>query len=182
MYAEVLIEYKVKSLDRTFTYVIPEYLRNVIKPGMKVTVPFGTGNGTINGFVINIKDETEQANLKSIIAVTDSFLCLNKELLDLGHYMKDTYLCTLISAYQTMLPTSLKIKDNKSNYQKYETYLTINMPVDFIKTYIDEVKHASQKEILTSLLKEEQVLKNKYSSSSVQRINQRKKGISLSNR
>ena len=175
MYAEVLIEYKVKSLDRTFTYIIPEYLRDIIKPGMKVTVPFGTGNGTINGFVTKVKNETDQATPKSIIAVTDSFLCLNKELLDLGYYMKDTYLCTLISAYQTMLPTSLKIKTNTSNYQKYETYLTLNMPEDFIKTYIDEVRHDSQKEILEALLNEERVLKNKYSSSSVQTL--LKKGL-----
>lgn len=175
MYAEVLIEYKVKSLDRTFTYIIPEYLKNIIKPGMKVTVPFGLGDDTINGFVTKIKNDTNQGNLKSIIAVTDSFLVLNKELLSLGVFMKETYLCTLISAYQTMLPTSLKIKDNKSNYQKTTTYLVKNMPLDFIKTYINEVKHSSQKEILESLLEEDRILKNKYSSSSVQTL--LKKGL-----
>ena len=110
MYAEVLIEYKVKSLDRTFTYIIPEHLRGILKPGMKVTVPFGLGDGTINGFVLNIKNETDLGNLKSIIAITDIELVLNEELLKLGHFLKDTYLCTLISAYQTMLPSSLKIK------------------------------------------------------------------------
>ena len=175
MYAEVLIEYRVKSLDRTFTYVIPDYLRDVIKPGMKVTVPFGMGDDTINGFVTKIKNETDQGNLKSIIAVVDSFLVLNKELLELGYFMKNTYLCTLISAYQTMLPTSLKIKNNTSNYQKYTTYLVKNMPDDFIKAYIDEVKYASQKDILSSVLKEQRVLKNKYSTSSVETL--LKKGL-----
>ena len=175
MYAEVLIEYKVKSLDRTFTYVIPEYLIDIIKPGMKVTVPFGAGSGTINGFVTKIKNDTEQGNLKSIVAVNDSFLVLNEELLELGHFMKDTYLCTLISAYQTMLPSSLKIKTNETNYQKYTTYLTSNMAEDFIKAYIEETKHESQKTVLTAILEEKRVLKSNFSSSSVQTL--LKKGI-----
>jgi primosomal protein N' len=40
MYAKVLIEYEVKSLDHVFTYIIPEKLKN-IHIGMKVKVFFG---------------------------------------------------------------------------------------------------------------------------------------------
>ena len=170
MYAEVLIEYKVKSLDKTFTYIIPEYLRKIIKPGMKVTVPFGMGDDTINGFVTKVKNETDQGNLKSIIAITDSFLVLNRELLELGHFMKNTYLCTLISAYETMLPSSLKIKSSMSNYQKYETYLVKSMPIEFIKQYIEETKYASQKLILEDLISKDRILKKNYSPSSVQTL------------
>mgnify|MGYP006896824561 CR=1 FL=1 len=57
MYAEVLVQYGVKSLDHTFTYIIPESLRNVLQVGMKVFVPFGKQE--INGFVTKIKDTTE---------------------------------------------------------------------------------------------------------------------------
>jgi len=39
MYAKVLIQYKVKSLDRMFTYKIPSTLNLVV--GSKVKVPFG---------------------------------------------------------------------------------------------------------------------------------------------
>lgn len=176
MYAEVLIEYKVKSLDRTFTYIIPEHLRGILKPGMKVTVPFGLGDGTINGFVLNIKNETDLGNLKSIIAITDIELVLNEELLKLGHFLKDTYLCTLISAYQTMLPSSLKIKTIKSKYQKYETYITLKMPKSFVLSYIDnEARNDIQKNILRRLIEEDKVLKKEFSSSSVQTL--LKKGI-----
>ena len=54
VYAEVLIQYGAKALDRQFTYIIPEYLRDNLKVGMKVTIPFG--NSKVNGFVINIKE------------------------------------------------------------------------------------------------------------------------------
>ena len=147
MYAEVLIEYKVKSLDRTFTYSVPQEMQSVIKKGMKVTVPFGNGDKTINGFVTNIKEESNLGNLKSIISIEDEELVLTDELLSLGEYIRDTYLCTLISSYQTMLPSSLKIKTISSSYQKYDTYIKKAMPKSFIKDYIvNEAKNDTQKE------------------------------------
>lgn len=176
MYAEVLIEYKVKSLDKTFTYHIPKHLENIIKPGMKVCVPFGIGSSTINGFVVKVKDETEQGNLKNILAVIDAELVLNRELLELGYYIRDTYLCTLISAYQTMLPTSLKIKTQKSNYQKYESFLSLSMPKDFIKNYIEnEASSNQQKVLLNELLKNDKMNKKEFSPSSVNTL--LKKGL-----
>lgn len=168
MYAEILIEYKVKSLDRTFTYRIPEKLVGTLKPGMKVVVPFGLGDGTLNGFVTAIKDETDNYNLKTIVDITDSELVLTDELLLLGRFIRDTYLSTLISAYQTMLPSSLKIKTSKSKFQKYETYIKLKMPADFVKMFIREnAKNQTQRDILNRLISEEKILKSEVSSSSV---------------
>lgn len=176
MYAEVLIEYKVKSLDKSFTYIIPDNLRNIIKVGMKVIVPFGQGDSHINGFVTNIKDSCEYDDVKTIIGVTDSELVLNSELMELGKYVRDNTLCTLISAYSTMLPSSLKIKDQTSNYQKYDVYLESNMPLDFIKAYIDEeVRNETQKAILEDILEKGKILKKNYSQSSASTL--LKKGI-----
>ena len=39
MIASVLIEYNVKSLDKTFDYIIPDNLKDKIKIGNKVLVP-----------------------------------------------------------------------------------------------------------------------------------------------
>ena len=41
MYANVLIQHKIKSLDHTFTYHIPDKLVNELEIGMKVSIPFG---------------------------------------------------------------------------------------------------------------------------------------------
>ena len=38
MYGEVLVEYGVKTLDKTFTYIIPNHLKDKIQIGMKVIV------------------------------------------------------------------------------------------------------------------------------------------------
>ncbi|NLL01771.1 MAG: primosomal protein N' [Mollicutes bacterium] len=160
MYADVIVEYGVKSLDRTFTYLIPEKFKNKLKIGMKVVVPFG--KVTINGFVINIKDTTENTDLKEIISITNEEFSLNKELLELGKYLKESTLCTLITAYNTMFPSSMKIKTIKNNYNLYDTYLRIK-DINKAENYLNyNTKAFRRKEVITRLLDREIILKNEY--------------------
>ena len=134
MIAGVLVEYRVKSLDKTFTYKIPDFLRDKLKVGMKVKIPFGSLE--INGFVLKIlSNTTNMGDLKEIKCIVDEYFILNDELLELGKYLKEKTLCSLMTAYQTMLPSSLKIKTQKNNYQLYDTYVYLNNKVD-IEQYI----------------------------------------------
>ena len=97
MYAEVLVEISAKSIDKTFTYLIPLNLISKVKVGVLVQVPFAKNK--IEGFVLKIKDEIEDKNyeVKEIIAVVSEEVILNQELLELGKYISDTTLSTLIS-------------------------------------------------------------------------------------
>jgi len=166
MFADVLIEYNAKAIDQTFTYIIPDSLKDTIKVGMKVLVPFA--NRTINGFVTNIKDNYEDSfELKEISSIVDEYFCLNNELLEMGTYLQSKTLCTKIAAYQTMLPSSLKVKDQKSNYSKYLTYLELNQDESKVKEYIDSNKRSpKQNEILNNLLEQKRILKNSIESKS----------------
>ena len=168
MYADVLVEYMVKSVDKSFTYKIPNNLQDVLKVGMKVIVPFGKSK--INGFVIGIKNTSELSNLKEIIEISNEDFILNEELIKLGKIIKETTLCTLISAYQCMLPTSMKVKTIKSNYQKYNEYLVIT-DKNKAKDYINSHKRAKvQCELLNRLLVDEKILKKDYDSSLVNKL------------
>ena len=126
MYAEVLVEISAKSIDKTFTYLIPLNLISKVKVGVLVQVPFAKNK--IEGFVLKIKDEIEDKNyeVKEIIAVVSEEVILNQELLELGKYISDTTLSTLISAYQVMLPSGYKAGNNKKIKKKYETYVSID--------------------------------------------------------
>ena len=55
MYADVIIEYGNKAVDTLFTYIIPDNLREKIKIGHRVLVPFN--NREIEGFVLDISNE-----------------------------------------------------------------------------------------------------------------------------
>ena len=107
MVAEVLIELKAKNIANTFTYLIPKHLN--VEVGMRVLVPFGRQK--LEGFVLAIKDLIEvDYRLKNIIECIDDHPILNNEQLEIGRYLQNKTLCSLITCYQTMLPKALKVK------------------------------------------------------------------------
>ena len=69
-YALVLVD--VKGLGtRTFSYLIPDDLKNEIKIGQPVLVPFGT-QGMINAFVVGFSDYLQEGiKAKSIVEILD---------------------------------------------------------------------------------------------------------------
>ena len=159
MYADVLIQYGIKVLDKTFTYKIPNNLN--VSVGNKVKVSFS--NKVIQGIVLNIKEYCELDNINEIIDVINPNISLNEELIELGKYIKENTFCTLIKAYQTMLPTSLKINKD-SSLEKYEGFLTLNQENSVIVDYINNNKRSKAKiDILTRLMNGETINKKSVS-------------------
>ncbi len=169
MYADVLVEYNVKTLDKTFTYKISKSIINILQIGMKVKVPFG--NSYINGIVLNIKDNIDNIdNIKEVKEIVNPNLKLNQELLEMGKYLKKQTLCSLISAYQTMLPSSLKVKNQKSNYELYDTYLILNKDLDVNKYILENKNCKAQIEIIKTLQNNNKLLKKEIKSSSLKTL------------
>ena len=157
MYAEVLIQYGAKVLDKTFTYHIPSNINVVV--GNKVKVEFAKKQ--IYGIVINIKNNTDLENVNEIIEVINPKIHLTNELIELGKYLSKECFCTLIKSYQTMFPTSLKVKNINSNYNKYNEYLELNTCKEKVLEYIDKNKRSKAKiEILKRLLNGETINKS----------------------
>ncbi len=173
MYAEVLIEYSAKSIDKTFTYIIPVNLKDKIKIGMKVLVPFGTK--TINGFVTNIVDSVDDTyELKEIKDIVDEYFCLNEELMEMGKYLQEKTLCTKIAAYQTMLPSSLKVKEQKANYSKYLVYIKLSKDIKEIDEYIERFPRRKKQIEVLEKLKQNRILKNEYPANIIKSLKEEK--------
>ena len=79
---------------------------------MRVIVPFGPRN--IQGFVAELKTESEFKQLREIIEPMDLEPVLNQELLALGSWLTENTLCFKIFAFQAMLPAALKAKYEKN--------------------------------------------------------------------
>lgn len=109
--ASVIVDVPAKQTDREFDYLIPAQWLETIKPGMRVIVPFGPRK--IQGFVTEIKAESEFKKLREIIEPMDLEPVLNQELLDLGNWLTENTLCFKIYAFQAMLPAALKAKYEK---------------------------------------------------------------------
>ncbi len=170
MFADVLVQFKVKSLDHTFTYHIPSHLEDSLELGMKVRVPFG--NQVINGFVLRIyREKKMEVEVKDILEVITKELKLNEELLALGKYIKELTLCTLISAYQTMLPSSLKINNKKESYEQKISYISLNKELEEIDAFIEQNKRGKKQNELLEELKRGRLLKKEIvNKSSLQKL------------
>lgn len=125
MIIKVLVEISHKKIDKTFYYLVNDELKDKIKIGIRVLVPFATLK--LEGFILEIVDNYENDfELKEIIDVLDDEVILNDELLQLGLYISQTTLSTLISSYQAMLPKALKAKAGSNISKKIECYIEIN--------------------------------------------------------
>lgn len=118
MLINVLVEIKALN-EKTFTYSVPSHLISKIEIGKRVLVPFGKRNiyGLITGYVNNTEYDT-----KDIIDVIDDEKILSDELIKLGEFMSNKYICSLMSCYQCMLPNALKFNKKDVNI-KYEIYI-----------------------------------------------------------
>ena len=152
MYALVLVEIGVKNVDKYFTYHIPDNLEDKINIGIRVKVPFNTRE--ISGFVIKIINEIEDNNyeVKDILEVIDNEEVLNLELLKLGEYISSKTLCSMITAYQTMLPKALKANHKVAMKPKNEVIAVLNKDVSEIYEYISICSYKKQVEILKSII------------------------------
>ena len=163
MISSVLIQYSVKSLNKVFDYLIPDTLKDKIKVGNKVLVPFGKSN--VEGFVLKIHNNIEEnIDYKEITSIIESGFYLNEELLKLGKYMSDFLLCNLISCYQIMLPKALKASVKTNINRKYETKVYLNKNIDVDK-YIEEHKRNTKEIEIINILKEKECLKKEFGSS-----------------
>lgn len=132
-YANIIIEISAISLDRVFTYYVPEELRHIIDIGSVVSIPFGMGNSIRNGYVVGFTDEIDfnKSKIKSIINV-NQVINVESQLIKLAYWMKERYLCTLQAAIKTMIP-------NKETAKVYNKYIIKKESNNSIIKYIEEL-------------------------------------------
>lgn len=169
MKASVLIEYSVKSLDKTFDYMVPFHLEKNIKVGHKVKVPFGNADKEIEGFVLKLSNELSD-DLKYIIDIVDEYFVLNDELLNLGKFLSLNTLSTLISCYQVMLPSSLKASYKTNVSKKYISYVTLNKTKEIEDYILNNKRRKKEIEILNILKENDRVLKSSVASPSLKSL------------
>ena len=157
MYAKVIIEIGVKNVDKMFTYIVPDNMKEDIKVGCRVKVKFGSM--LLEGFVLELTNAIDKVDyeLKKIIELVDKIPILNKEMLELGKKIQEITLCSLISAYQVMLPKALKASIKTNINTKLIRYAVSNRKDMELITYIENTKYEKQREFLKKLIVEKKI-------------------------
>lgn len=164
MYAKVIIEIGVKNVDKMFTYVVPDNMKEDIKVGCRVKVKFGSM--VLEGFVLELTNAIDKVDyeLKEIIELVDKIPILNKEMLELGKKIQEITLCSLISAYQVMLPKALKASIKTNINTKLIRYAVSNRKDMELITYIENTKYEKQREFLKKLIVKKKIKVDKLES------------------
>lgn len=164
MYAKVIIEIGVKNVDKMFTYGVPDNMKEDIKVGCRVKVKFGSM--VLEGFVLELTNAIDKVDyeLKEIIELVDEIPILNKEMLELGKKIQEITLCSLISAYQVMLPKALKASIKTNINTKLIRYAVSNRKDMELITYIENTKYEKQREFLKELIVKKKIKVDKLES------------------
>lgn len=114
LYANIIVDISQEKLDRTFSYLVPEPMQNLLHVGDVVEIPFGKGNRLTKGYVVELTGATqyEESKMKSIqqILVGTEQTTGEDRLIALAAWMRNTYGSTMIQALKTVIPLKKKIK------------------------------------------------------------------------
>ena len=150
MVAEIIIDSKVKTLNRIFDYEIPSDLE--INIGSRVFVPFGNKKTPEEGIVIGIKEKSEY-KVKKIVSVEEEKI--DKTYIELAKWMSKRYICNLADSLRLMLPPGTTKKDvSKRVKTKTINLITLSKDEEEILDDIEskKIKSEKQKDVLEFII------------------------------
>ncbi len=107
--ADIVVDIDAPDLQPSYTYRVPESLRNTLTVGACVHIPFA-GRETLGYVLARRKLATADplcAKLKDIIALVADAITINEEQLHAVQWMSDRYVCDLLSAIRCVAPATL---------------------------------------------------------------------------
>ncbi|MBP3464477.1 MAG: hypothetical protein J6K45_08430 [Clostridia bacterium] len=151
MFAAVLMNSNARELNRVFDYIVPSDMQGTICVGTRVFVPFGRGTNLSEGYVVELKDNSEFAN-KEIAKIEDNIL--SKSNVELAKLMAEKYFCNIADCIKLMLPPGNSSKDfSKRMKDKTTRFVYLAKDKDEIKFDIENnIKSDKHKKLLEFLI------------------------------
>lgn len=120
-YALVLVNIAALGV-KTFSYLIPDEMREKIQVGQAVLVPFGR-QGLINAFVVGFGDYLpENIKAKKISRILDEKPLFSLEYLKLLEWVANYYACDFVTVLNMAIP--LKLIDKNAKTEKSIEYIS----------------------------------------------------------
>lgn len=106
LYVKVILPF---ALEGTFTYSVPQSLRDIVLPGQRVLVQFGKKR-IYTGIIMDFAENTESNfKIKPILSVIDEHVLIPEKLLHFWKWMHKYYMCHIGEVMRAALPTALKL-------------------------------------------------------------------------
>ena len=153
-YANIIVDISHEKLDKTFQYRIPEELRESIRPGMQVYIPFG--NRKLTGYVVELTEEAEieESRMKDIVGAVKGSVPIESQLIALAGWMKQNYGGTMNHALKTVIP----VKQKSRAVEKRTVRLKLNAVEAKNQLGEYERKHSTARaRLLTALMEQSEL-------------------------
>jgi primosomal protein N' (replication factor Y) len=99
-------------LRNTFTYAIPEVLREVVQPGTRVVVPFR--RKSLVGVVTEcIPTAPENTKIRELTKILDLIPALTPKLVEMAHWIAAYYLAPIGEVFRAMLPPVTELRTER---------------------------------------------------------------------
>lgn len=146
MIAEIILNSNAKDLDKTFDYEVKEEMKDKIKIGSCVLVPFGRRKVLEEGYVVDFK-ETSEYKVKQIEKIEENKF-LNEQKVKIAKWISKRYFCNLADSIKLMLPPGTTTKNIENRIkEKTNNFVYLKKENDEIEIEIEQGKIKSEKHI-----------------------------------
>ncbi len=112
-------------LDREYSYFLPPELRDRVRKGTLLVVPFGVSNKQVSAVAVGFSEESGYKRIKTVLSVLDYPFDIPEEFTELCRFMKERFFCSFGQAFRTMLPPGVNL-----DTEVYYTLTEKEPPVD----------------------------------------------------
>jgi len=102
-----------RPMETGYHYLVPDPLREMLRPGQRVKAPLGRGNKVEAGFCIGLQhgippELSGKRKLKEIVEILDREPLVNQKMLDLTRWIAEYYLCSWGQVLHSVIPAAVK--------------------------------------------------------------------------
>lgn len=135
-YAEVLVDSFVDLENQTFTYKIPDYLKNQVFLGTPVIIPLKENQ--VGGYIVDLHEKnplSEEIKIKELVSASSEQI-LSKNYLELIKWIASYYHTSFLSVLKTAIPSGILTKAQKEltlvvDPEEFKDYIELQAKADF---------------------------------------------------
>lgn len=146
-YALVLTSIKGIGV-KTFSYLIPETMKETIKIGQPVLVPFGR-MGLINAFVVGFSNYLpEEIKAKNISKILDETPVFDEDYLKFLEWVANYYFCSIQNVLECAVPMKFLNAEKKELSQKFIEFLSFENATKRQKEILEKLENTGKIDLI----------------------------------
>ncbi len=136
------------TIDKKYTYSVPYELRDEIKIGSVIVVPFGNSNKRVSAVVVGFSEECDYPHIKPMDSIMHYPFDVPEDLIHTCTFMKERFFCTFGSAFKTVIPPGVNLGTEVFYRVNPERDLSkLNTPAEVLVKHISVKGTAVEREL-----------------------------------